>query len=171
MIEAIYEIGNLQGKADFLNKFIDDVGKNYKYMLKIKINIENRGFLKYMGVDLEEIDTNKKLKYFYKKGSSKGMDRTPTSRVTELHKTLKTKIVPIFKNILKENGEHLTEDEKEFIQKMDELISKNQNKISDDLKELVKNLNKKGAKAITFVFIKNGEEKYVGGKYEIPKHF
>ena len=162
MIEAVYEVGRLQERADFLDEFIDDIGKNYKYMLKIKVYIEDRKIPKYMGVDLEEIDVNKKLKYFYKKGSSKGTDKTPTSKITELDKTLKTKIVPIFKNILEENKQNLTEYEKEFLQKMDELISKNQNKISDDLKELVKNLNKKDAKAITFVFIKNGKEKYVG---------
>ena len=97
MIEALYEIGRVIPEQDFLDEYIDDIGKKNNHVFKIVLDINNIQNIKYLKIAYEEFDSNKKLKYFYKKGSPNGPNRTPTTKITVLEKTFNTKIKPIFK--------------------------------------------------------------------------
>lgn len=84
MIEGVYRIGEIIPKKDFLEEYIEDIGDNYKYVFKILIDITDENNPEYKGIHFEEYDKNKKMKYFYKKGSANGPDNTPTSKITTL---------------------------------------------------------------------------------------
>jgi CRISPR-associated protein Csh1 len=168
MIEAVYKIGKIQKERDFLDEYIEDIGKNYKHVFKIIIDISNEQY-SYIGIDYEEYDSNKKMKYFYKKGSSNGTDKTPTSRITEFDKTLTKKIFPVFKKIVENNKDILSAEEINFFNKLDETVNKNKEKIYEDLNKYINENNLvtgnnsiKDGGIITIVFKKNDEILYVG---------
>ncbi|PMP87948.1 MAG: hypothetical protein C0173_08065 [Desulfurella sp.] len=102
MIEAVYQISLTQKTKDFLEEFIEDIGNNYKHVFKIKLNISNIDHPLYEGIDYEEFDPDKKMKYFYKKGSANGPDKTPTSKITKILKYSQT------------NEDQLTKDNKKL---------------------------------------------------------
>ncbi|MGC8651597.1 MAG: TM1802 family CRISPR-associated protein [Minisyncoccia bacterium] len=114
MIEAVYQIGLTQKTRDFLEEFIEDIGNNYKHVFKIKLNISNIDHPLYEGIDYVEFDPDKKMKYFYKKGSANGPDRTPTSKITKIEKTFKNKIKNFFLKYSQTNEDQLTKDNKKL---------------------------------------------------------
>jgi len=168
MIEAVYKIGSIVEEKDFLEEYIDDIGKGYKHVFKIKIDISEKEF-KYEGIDYEEFDKGKKMKYFYKKGPSNGTDKTPTSRITQIEKTFIKKILPIFSKILENNKKILEEKEKNFLMKLNNLIQKNKDEILKDLLKYTEEkdfLKKDGSITdggiITVIFKKYDKYLYIG---------
>ena len=162
MIEAIYEIGKIQEKKDFLEEFIDDIGDNYKHVFKIVIDISDINKVKYLGIEYEEYDNSKKMKYFYKKGSSNGPDKTPTSKITQLDKTINTKIKPVFKKFLQSNCNNISAKDMLLLKNIQYVVDENLNSIKNDILNTGISLSNKEGGVITFVFQKNGEQKYVG---------
>ncbi|SDN71888.1 CRISPR-associated protein Csh1 [Desulfonauticus submarinus] len=169
MIEGVYKIGVLQEKRDFLQEFIEDPGNNIKHVFKIVVDISNETNPEYKGIKYEEYDSSKKLKYFYKRGSANGPDKTPTSKITQIEKTFNNKVKKVFKKYLKSNNRFLSEKEKNVISNLQNLIEKNCDKILEDLKNfsskngfLKKQDEIKDPSLITFVFFKNGNVSYVG---------
>lgn len=168
MIEAIHHIGNIQKEKDFLEEFIDDPGDNNRHVFKIVVDISNDD-PQYTGIDYEEFDSAKRLKYFYKNGSSNGPDKTPTAKITEIGKTINNKIKNVFQKYLNENKNVLTEEDQNFLLKMHDLITRNKDKIVEDLREFAgKNgllKDKEGLNEpslITVIFKKNEQKLYVG---------
>ena len=168
MIEAVYKIGKLQGEENFLDEFIEEPGNKNKHVFKIVVDISEEIPL-YKGIEYEEYDSSKKMKYFYKKGSAKGPDKTPTSKITLINRTINNKIKNVFAKYLKDNENFLSETEKSLISKLQTLIGGKIKNIEDDLKSLAKEnncLDNKGnfrePALITFVFEKNGDKNYVG---------
>ncbi len=171
MIEAIYRIGKIQPQGDFLEDFIEDIGKNYKNVFEILIDITDIDNFIYKGIEYEEYDSSKKMKFFYKKGSSRGIDRTPTSKITEIEKTLDKKIKPFFKSFIKSNKALLDNNDTEFISKIGNLFDKKFDTIKEDLINFVKangfvkesdRLSLKEPSIITFCFLKGDKKYYVG---------
>ncbi len=168
MIEGIHKIGLLQKKEDFLDEFIEDMGNKNKHVFKIMINIDNEKPI-YENIQYEEYDTSKKLKYFYKRGSANGPDKTPTSKVTEIEKTFNNKIRNVFSKYLKENKKFLSDKEQLLISNLHNLVSENYNTMQKDLidrakeNDFLKNENEfKDPSIITFIFKQNGTEHYIG---------
>jgi CRISPR-associated protein Csh1 len=161
MIEGIYRIGKVIESNNFLDEFIEDIGSGYKHVFKVFINISDPNKIGYKGIEYEEFDSSKKMKYFYKKGSSNGPDKTPTSKITELSKTIEKKIGKSFKKFLDDNKENLNEEQKQLLEELQKVIENNKNTIIKDIKNKG-NENLKEGSIITCVFIENGEEKYVG---------
>ena len=112
MIEAVYRIGKILPERDFLEEFVDDIGDNYKNVFKVVIDITDKEKSQYLRIDFEEYDSSKKLKYFYKRGSANGPDKTPTSKITTIDKTFKNKIKNVFGKFSGESKKFLTNNEK-----------------------------------------------------------
>ena len=169
MIEAVYRIGRILPKEDFLEEFIDDIGENYKNVFKVVVDIEDPEKPKYEGIEFEEYDSTKKLKYFYKRGSANGPDKTPTSKITTIDKTFKNKIKNLFGKFIQENKKFLKDNEKVLIENLQELINDKLETIKNDLIALAKkdgllrnNDSFKEPSIITFTFNRDGKHYYVG---------
>jgi len=169
MIEAVYKIGRISPKKDFLEEFIEEIDNNYKNIFKIKIDITDANNPKYLGIDYEENDLSKKLKYFYKRGSANGPDKTPTSKITTINKTFKNKLKNYFKKFLNENKKLLSNEEQNLIKALQNLMDENFDKIKNDLinfgeqNGFLKDKDSfKEPSVITFLFRKNGIDYYIG---------
>ncbi|MEA1865296.1 MAG: TM1802 family CRISPR-associated protein, partial [Euryarchaeota archaeon] len=122
MIEAIRAIGEYalqkEGKQleDPVAIIVEDPASSptYKHILAVIINKRENGF-EFGGVRHEEYTKEKIGQYLYKRGSSKGSDLTPTSRITEVQKTFTNKMLLWFKNALKNKDLELNEEDTEFI--------------------------------------------------------
>ena len=169
MIEAVYRIGKILPERDFLEEFVDDIGDNYKNVFKVVIDITDKEKSQYLRIDFEEYDSSKKLKYFYKRGSANGPDKTPTSKITTIDKTFKNKIKNVFGKFLEENKKSLSDDEKNLINNIQKLASGKIKTIKNDLIDfadrngLLKDKDSfKEPSVITFVFQKDDKTYYVG---------
>ncbi|WP_022670960.1 TIGR02556 family CRISPR-associated protein [Hippea alviniae] len=169
MIEAVYRIGKILPQSDFLEEFIDDIGDNYKNVFKIVVDVSNPEKPAYLQIDFEEYDQSKKLKYFYKRGSANGPDKTPTSKITTIDKTFKNKIKNVFSKFLEEKKKSLSNSEKNLINNIQKLVGKKIETIKNDLIDfadkngLLKDKDSfKEPSVITFVFQKDDKVHYVG---------
>jgi CRISPR-associated protein Csh1 len=138
MIEALYEIGKIQPAGDFLEEYIEDIGSGYKHVFKIVFNIDDPSHLQYKEIAYEEFNKANKLKYFYKKGSPRGTDRSPTSKITGLKKTFNEKILKSIRSFLKDNSKIISAEGKLFLENLDQCIKLRQEDIFKDLKSLAK---------------------------------
>lgn len=170
MIEALYEIGKIQEKENFLDEYIDDIGRGYKYVFKVILNIDDDEHIQYKETGFEDFKEENKLKYMYKRGGSRGSDNTPTSRITNLSKTFNKKIVQSVKTFLDNNETALNDEGKIFLKNLDDCLHRNKEKILADLLSLTKEsmeiLNEKeeikDGGIITLVFEKDNNLLYIG---------
>jgi len=138
MIEAIKDIGEYvlekEGK-DPLDVLIDDPASNPTYRNILTVDcVENNGLFEFKRVGIEPYSKEKRKRYLYKKGSgARGTDLTPTTLVTEIKRTFKTKFYPWFNNILKDSNIGLTEGEITFLSGLRNCIEKNKDKIVEGL--------------------------------------
>ena len=173
MLEALYEIGKTQPDTGFIDEFIDDIRGKYKHVFKIIFDITDNKKIKYAGIEYEEFDPSKKLKYFYKKGSSAGCDYTPISKITTLKKTYDKKILPSVSSFLNKNTEHI--ENHLFFQNLNKTLQDKNEKIYKDLCSFI---NKKDLYAkddsiidggiITLFFGKGNNNFYIG---DIPEFY
>ncbi|MEA1894574.1 MAG: TM1802 family CRISPR-associated protein [Euryarchaeota archaeon] len=86
---------------DPVDSIVEDPASSpvYKHILAVIIN-KNETEFEFDGVRHEEYTKEKIGQYLYKRGSSKGLDLTPTSRITEVQKTFMNKMFLWFKNVL-----------------------------------------------------------------------
>ncbi|WP_291494418.1 TM1802 family CRISPR-associated protein, partial [Desulfurella sp.] len=119
------------------NDFAEEIFPEYfngSDPFKIKLNISNIDHPLYEGIDYEEFDANKKMKYFYKKGSANGPDKTPTSKITEIEKTFKNKIKNFFLKYSQIYKDQLTKDNKKLLKNIQNLINEKFDFILSDFK-------------------------------------
>lgn len=170
MIEALYEIGKIQEAGDFLNEFIEDIGDGYKHVFKIIFDITDPANFSYKEIGYEEFDKGRKLKYLYKRGSSNGPDRTPTSKIINPAKTFNKKILKSIRAFIKDNGEGLDESGRSFLFSLDKCLNARKNDILKDLISLagqsMEVLNKDGSitdgGVLSLAFEKDGQRKFLG---------
>jgi CRISPR-associated protein Csh1 len=170
MIEALYDIGKIQEKKDFLEEFIEDISDRYKHVFKIIFNISDENNIFYDGIDYEEFSINKKMKYFYKGIKGNSTNYTPTTKITNLSKTFKVKISKSIKDFISKNKVYLEEKDKHLLVNINKVLLKDKDKILEELKDLTKNqmeiLNKdegiKDGGIITFAFKKKYKIFYIG---------
>jgi CRISPR-associated protein Csh1 len=168
VIEALYDIGLSMDTQDFLDEFIEDIGEGYKNVFKIVIDINNDEF-SYKKIELEEFSKNKKRKYLYKGVKGNACNYTPTAKITDIDKTYNTKILKSIDTFIKNNGKYIKENDIVFLQKVNNILKNDKDKILDDIKNLIKNrdlVDKKGrikdGGILTISFEKNGKELYLG---------
>ncbi len=173
MIEALYKIGKIQEAASFLEELVEEIGDNYKYVFKILFDISNPGNISYQGIELEEFDPVKKMKYFYKPKKGNSADFTPTSKVTTLLKTLNLKS-GVFDKMINDHGNKMNSETKNFILLLKSVCNEKREKIFSDIKnkseeldilkydEKSKDYKYKDGAVITLGFIKDDVKLYVG---------
>jgi len=175
MIEALYELGNIQQQGSFLDEFIEDIGDRNKHVFKIVFDISNQDNIFYSGIDYEEFSKTKKLKYLYKGIKGNGTNYTPTAKITDdVKKTFKTKIINSVGNFIDKNIESIDETEQKFLKRIDGILRKRGDEILDDIRNYAdeqdllltsKKNNKEAIKdggIITLFFMKNGKGFYIG---------
>jgi len=161
MIEALFAIGNVIETKDELEEFIDEIGSSdkYDYVYKITFDINDITNPIFIGIEPEEYSSDKKMKYFFKGGKGNKSDLTPTTRITEVDKTLK-KFTRFFGDFIDTNKDLLTREDVDFVAKIGNEIKANQEKIKNYLEEKVKSSKK--SKAITLQFRQKDNTYYVG---------
>lgn len=106
MLNSMYEIGKFwidKDKIDTISILLDSNNlKNSKSVIFIDFN-KNENNVTFDKVSLESYDSDKSLNYFYKKGSSRGTNISPTSLITEVEKTFNNKFIKWFKDYEKKN--------------------------------------------------------------------
>ena len=96
MIKALHDIGKVYIKKNGSGYEYGNPNPNNKYnnVIKIKLICENNEVI-YKGLEIEEFSEDKLDLYLYSKGSSRGGDNTPTTRVSKLDIPLKKLLNPI----------------------------------------------------------------------------
>jgi CRISPR-associated protein Csh1 len=163
MIEALKTIGEYakeKSTDSLLTQLVDNPNSNgqYEKVLLIVFKYEE-GEIKYQGVEVEEFTKSKLDKYAYKKGSSRGGDLTPTSKITELNKTFPNLQRPIKKLCDILNGD--TKNEK-IILKIYEILNTKETseKIFQELINVYEKLD--GNAILTIAVYDNNKKLYVG---------
>lgn len=154
MLDSIYKLGKLNiEKEDFdeIDVLLDN--KNIGAVVMVEFIEEADGSMLYSKVFQEDYDSLNKVKYLYKKGSSRGTDITPSCLVTELNKTFNIKFLKWFEN---------NKDKNDLFNTLYESIINNKDIIYKDLDEFIKLLGIKDSNILLSIVInKNNEIKYL----------
>lgn len=154
MLDSIYKLGKLSiEKEDFdeIDVLLDN--KNIGAVVMVEFIEEADGSMLYSKVFQEDYDSLNKVKYLYKKGSSRGTDITPSCLVTELNKTFNIKFLKWFEN---------NKDKNDLFNTIYESIINNKDIIYKDLDEFIKLLGIKDSNILLSIVInKNNEIKYL----------
>ena len=111
-------------------------------------------------IDYQEHSTNLKSKLLYKRGKgSNGPDLTPTSKVTELEKTFKKKIMKWFES--NKNYDSLDDTEKYFLTSIETEFKEKSDEILLQLKEKSESIDNNGF-VLSISFLENGKQKFIG---------
>lgn len=165
MIEAIADLGKYaREKEPALSKFdiwLEDSYENGKNRHLLLIVFEKRDEIwNYSGIDYLENGEHLKSSLLYKRGSSRGSNRTPTSPVSaDIGKTFDQRIKGWFAG--NRNASHLQESEKKFLSEIFESLSANEEKIRNDLATKIKVFKKEGI-ILSVRFIDHGVAGYIG---------
>jgi CRISPR-associated protein Csh1 len=176
MLSAVREIGERvikeEGK-ETISVLVDEKisDKEYK-VLSILVDPLQK---KFEGIDLEDFDSEKTLRYLFRgvfrKGVTSGANPTPAANINpkEPHKTLEGKVKGWFNKYADQRILRiLTEKEKVFLQKVKEVLEKESDTILKDLKVKITELSKKEGKILT-IKIKQEEKWNYLGDFEVFK--
>lgn len=167
MLAAVREIGQLRIKQEGLTPLevlVEDPDSNgsYKKVIAIVLKEQAGGRWSFEGVELEDYDKEKIMRYLYRSGASNGADLTPTARLSgKPETTFDNKILGWF-NILGEKHLPVSDQERDFLAQIKEQIAQNADYIRERiLKTRDETPNKTGI-VVTLKFKQDGEEKYIG---------
>ena len=168
MLQAIKELGEeklqLEGRDpeniidEVLTTVVQDPNEsgNYPYVLVVVFRKVGDGFV-YDRVQVEETDKTKTIRYLYRRGSSQGPDRTPTSRITEISKTFQGKTEGWFKKFSSRNP---------FFTELKKAMDSAKEHILQDLREewarTSSSLKRQQSGILTIGVEENGMLKYLG---------
>ncbi len=104
----MYEIGKFWIDTDNIDKISilldsNDLKKYSKSVIFVDL-IKDENIINFDKVSLESFDEDKSLNYFYKKGSSRGTNITPTALITEVEKTFDNKFIKWFNDYQNEDS-------------------------------------------------------------------
>lgn len=154
MLSAIREIGKWQrnkyGKNE-LDTLIQEPFKSGGKIVSIKVDIDRNDF---DGVELEDYDSSKKMKYLFRKGPSNGPNPTPTAKITDINKTFENKIQKWF--------EKHSSKGKENLENIKKILADNEDKITKAIQTCIKDIDKKEGKLLTIKIKQDNEWKYIG---------
>lgn len=150
LLDTLNKLGKLYIGKEQLNDFevlVDN--KKIGAVVLVEFIEESNGNINYSKVYQEDYDSNNKVKYLYKKGSSSGTDITPSCLITELPKTFKNKFVKWFD---KHNSEN------EFFKNLYNVIMGNKDEIFSALDDLVKSIDIRDSNILLSLIIKKNDE-------------
>jgi CRISPR-associated protein Csh1 len=169
MIGAIQRLGeySLRNQNISIDKLDDTISilienpasnESYKKVLKIKVNLDEG---KYSGIEIDEYDSLKLKKYLYRKGSPRGTDYSPTSRITEPEKTFLIKTLKWFQKEYPEAK--LVPNEINQLQEVCEVLENNRDKIVEELEKIYIDVKKEKQNAILTVELVIDNKKLLPG--------
>uniref|UniRef100_A0A7C3MJC0 TIGR02556 family CRISPR-associated protein n=1 Tax=Dictyoglomus thermophilum TaxID=14 RepID=A0A7C3MJC0_DICTH len=167
MLDAVKEIGDILLKKDIKNQIeilIEDPNPNQKYNNVFCLTFEENGEIKYIGIELEDYESDKIIKYLYRSGPSNGPNFTPSTKVTEIEKTLYIKVLNWFKDVFSRKNLELSKEEKEYLEKIYTVLKNHENEIIEEFKQKSKDISKKEGIFLTLKFKKEGKTEYIGDK-------
>jgi CRISPR-associated protein Csh1 len=185
VIDAIAELGRLKKQKDPNIKSNFDIWiedsydkKKYPHLILIKFKKEKREdkddfFLSdwkwvYDGVEYRPHSSELKTKLLYKRGSSRGTDKTPTCKATNnIANTYNLKIRPWFRQ--SQNASFIDENERKVLEMIDNELEENIKKIESQLSEMTQDLDSGGV-VLSIMFYDDSGEKFIGD-YELFKKF
>lgn len=167
MLSAVKDIGKLiierEGR-DTLDILVEDPDSNgsYKKVITIIVEQKEKGF-EFAGVETEEYDSGKIMKYLYRSGAANGADLSPTAKLSgKPEGTFDRKILGWF-NILDDKKIKLTDEEKTFLSNIRDVLKKNTDFIKLEILTIRENTPKKRrncsnfkSKATKFIKIRRG---------------
>lgn len=134
LLNSMYELGKYwieKDNIDPISILLDSnqLNKSSKSVIFIDL-LKNNDDIDFDKVSLESFDAEKSERYFYKKGSSRGTNISPTSLITEVEKTYNTKFIKWFEN---HDDEVLVKNILNAIKDNEELILSEISRIYDSL--------------------------------------
>ncbi|MDQ2085340.1 TIGR02556 family CRISPR-associated protein [Herbivorax sp. ANBcel31] len=174
MLAGLLQLGdyvtqNRDAETNPYLEVIENPNEKGSYNHVLKITFEEGEELIYRGIEYEEFDLNKISKYAYKKGSPRGGDITPTSKYTNIERTL-SKISTSIKNLVANTDGQ--DEEKTIFKNIYDYVVSNEEEIKSNLDEKIKSISLKKGESfiITIVTIKNGIENYLGD-FQMVKNY
>ncbi|MGB9857399.1 MAG: TM1802 family CRISPR-associated protein, partial [Dictyoglomaceae bacterium] len=169
MLEVIKEIGDILLKRSAPSKIeilIEDPNANERYKNVFCLTFEEKeGKVSYIGIEREYYSSDKKIRYLFRSGPANGPNFTPSTKVTEIEKTISIKIIKWFEDVLSQKNLDLTTQEKEYLNQVYFEIRHHEKDIIEEYKNLSKELSKKeGGVFLTLKFRKEGKIEYLGDK-------
>ncbi len=172
MIQALKELGEqrlkIEGRevTDLLSILVQDPNQNgnYPYTLVVLFARSN-GYFQYEHIEVEQVSKNKIKKYLYRFRAPQGADFTPTAKITDnAEKTFKNKIEKWFEK---------TELKTPLLSSFKECFDKSKQTILNDVKtslnEIKPQLARNQGCFITFAFLDNRNQMYLGDYPEFQK--
>lgn len=154
LLDAIYKLGKLYIEKENLDE-IDVLLDNKKIGATVLVEIieEPDGNYRYNKVFQEDYDSKNKVKYLYKRGSSRGTDITPSCLVTDLEKTFNNKFLKWFEKNKSKNA---------LFESLYNLVLDKQNQIFIDLNNIIQSINLKDSNILLSIAIsKNNKLLYL----------
>lgn len=166
MLSAIKELGELiieREKRELLDVLVEDPNSNGNYTKVITIVfVLNDKKVEFSGVEQEQYDEYKRMKYLYKSGAATSSDLSPTAKLSgKPEGTFDRKILGWFK-ILNNKKVELSEDERWFLASLRDLLDKNSTLIKSQILKIREETPKKEGILITIKFVKDDMALYVG---------
>lgn len=176
MLTGVYQIGKYicsmrRDNWDLLTDIIEDAsdGGKYKHILKITFHVDETN-ITYSGIEYEEYSNDKKNRYAYKSGPSKGGDYTPVSKFVDSKKTL-DRIEWSLKGIVTTLNSYL-ENEKIIFNNILSLISAKKDTIQIDIEKKKRQISAKKNEGfiLAICVINKDDECSYPGDFEIIKN-
>ncbi len=166
MLEAVKELGELviqRENKNLLESLIEDPNSNGRYNNVIAIIFKKEdNNLYFSDVEVEEYKRDFIMKYLYRSGSANGPDFSPTAKLTEPEKTFPMKILGWFSKTLKDKNIYLSEEDRMFLERIQEELEENKEYIMQKIKEIRQDISKKESIFITIKIEEEGEDYYPG---------
>ena len=175
MIISVKRIGELiakEEKKDLLNVLIENPNSKplgrypvefkgrYPYVIYIQFE-RIADSVKFIEVGLEDFEKSKILKYLYKKKGGNSPNLSPTSKITEIEKTLSKKVIAWF-NILKDKNIVISNNERLFLESIKKQLLLNYNLIVSEVQKYREDIPKKYGFIITLKIKEDDKQMYVG---------
>lgn len=166
VLSAIKELGQIiieREKRELLDVLVEDPNSNGSYTKVITIVFTvNDKKVEFTGVELEQYDAYKRMKYLYKSGAANSSDFSPTAKLSgKPEGTFDRKILGWFK-ILDNKKAELSQSEREFLTSVRDLLEKNSTIIKNKILKIREETPKKEGILITIKFIQDSKALYVG---------
>lgn len=166
MLSTIKELGELiieREKRELLDILVEDPNSNGSYtkVITILFTVKDKT-VEFSGVEQEQYDDYKRMKYLYKSGAANSYDLSPSAKLSgKPEGTFDRKILGWFK-ILDNKKVELSQDERVFLVSVRDLLEKNSTSIKNKILKIREETPKKESILITIKFIQDSKALYVG---------
>ena len=152
LLDAVYNLGkfNIEKEGlDEIDVLLDN--KNIGAVILVDISEDSEGNFKYNKIFQEDYESRNKIKYLYKRGSSRGTDITPSCLITDLDKTFNNKFLKWFEKYKKRNV---------LFENLNDVILDNEDEIFQEISNILDNIDVKDANILLSLVISKDNQIY-----------